>query len=182
MTATSTEHRTPSPFLRYWRQSGFDGDKNKKSDATPILHITCLLIPSSSYPLHKCPTSPPLRHMWHAHLPYMVISHDLGQWQMSYASPTLTPAITDLPYMVISRLRATAHCPKCGHGFIYSVNKLWIYRGSIQNIFKLKFNVYTLNIFKIYSSICFCFKYSVLIFRIYSIHFERKIYALKFNR
>ena len=27
----------------------------------------------------KCPTSPPHRHMWHVHLPYMVNSHDLGQ-------------------------------------------------------------------------------------------------------
>ena len=48
----------------------------------------------------------------------------LSDREMTYASPTLTPAITDLPYMVISRLRATAHCPKCGHGLIYSVNKL----------------------------------------------------------
>ena len=44
--------------------------------------------------------------------------------KVSYASPTLTPAITDLPHMVISRLRVTAHCPNCGHGLIYSVNKL----------------------------------------------------------
>ena len=47
-----------------------------------------------------------------------------GFANMSYASPTLMPAITDVLHMVISRLRVMAHCPKCGHGLIYSVNKL----------------------------------------------------------
>ena len=59
-----------------------------------------------------------------------IVTTCCSSWdEVSYASPTLTPAITNLPYMVISRLRVTVHCPNCGHGLIYSVNKLWIYRG-----------------------------------------------------
>ena len=43
--------------------------------------------------------------------------------EMSFASPTLTPAITDLPYMVISPLRAMAHCPKSARELVIACSQ-----------------------------------------------------------
>ena len=98
--------------------------------------------------------------------------------KMSYASPTLTPAITDLPYMVISRLRATAHLSAAMGLYIQTIN--FEYR---EDKFKISSNSNSMFIFWIYLKFirqsCFCFILCLYLEFIQSILSEK--YMLKFN-
>ena len=56
--------------------------------------------------INKCPMSPPLRHMWHVHLPYMVISHDLGQCAIALSCTHIWehPNLLTLPNLLTNLL------------------------------------------------------------------------------